>query len=165
MSKSLFFVFIKGIFLKALNIFSIISFVILIVTFFLPIPIALKSTIQVTALISAFLFSSYNLWKDSYNGSNSKGELVFNLSDSKMINSIWRDGLPTDPAIYFDFDIKNTDSEKFILNTINRLDKKKFVPLKINKNYNSLDLINSNLANRMESISLPLVSCHICNVV
>ncbi len=157
MSKSLFFVFVKGIFLKAKNIFSIVSFLILIFTFFLQIPIALKSTIQVIALVSAFFFSSYSLWKESYKGSISRGELVFNLSNSIMVNLNWRDGLPTNPAIYFYFDIRNTDSEKFILNAINCLDKKKFAPLKINKNYNSLDLINSSLANHMEKVSLPLV--------
>ncbi len=155
MSKILFLIFLKGIIKKTVNTFSIISLFVLIITFFLEIPIALKSTIQGIALIAAFLFSSYNFWKDSYKVSNQKDELVFNLSESKMINSIWQRGLPTEPSIYFDFDIQNRSTQKLILKRVDRLDKTVSDNFIINKNSNTLNLISSNRTNRMENIFLP----------
>jgi len=157
MSKSLFFIYLKGIYKNTKNVFSAISFAILILTFFLNIPTSIRTSIQGIVLLASFFWASFKFWAETYKTEhkNEQGELIFNLVDSNMGSSVWRSGMPSSPSLYFDFDVINTNNEKFILKHINRIDKKVFKDLKIFDNITSLDIINSNISNRMESIYLP----------
>ena len=126
-------------------------------SFFLEIESSLKTSIQGFFLIAAFFWASYKFWVESASNKefNNQDELIITHIDSNMINSEWKGGMPANPGIYVDFDVTNTNKDKFIMKNINRSDSKVLSDLEINRSHKYLNVINPTLSNRMENIYLP----------
>ncbi len=149
--------FTVGVLKKTPNIYSGISLILIVLSFFTIFPDKYKTAIQIFSCIFAFFFSAYFFWKEAYNKLPQKNELSFTPKNILLGATSWSYGFPRNPTFQFDIDIQNRNLEKYTLADISILGYELNTEvLELIQNHLSLLQINPQTAIRTQRIRLPL---------
>jgi len=151
------FLFIKSTFKGALNIYSGVSFILILLSIFIEIPVKYKQLLQYVLLFSIIYYATYLAWGKIYDLVPQNGELKFNIQDVEFNTGKWWNGVPRNPMFKFMIDIKNTNDEKQIITEIS-IERYKLNTNAITLNKNSLLFykVNPQVSERRQRLEMPI---------